>query len=121
MKVKLIKNPNKIKKFRAVLEDGRTVDFGLRGYSDYTKHLNPLRMRSYVSRHAGKIPASLMKESDPKRVHLAMLNINKSNRESWGIDGINTAGFWSRWLLWSAPTLSGAKRVISEKFKIVFT
>lgn len=121
MKVKLIKNPNTVKKFRVILEDGRKVDFGLRGYSDYTKHQNPLRMRSYVSRHAGKIPASVMKETDPKKVHRSMLRVANSNRESWGIKGVDTAGFWSRWLLWSAPTLSGAKKVISDKFNIVFT
>ena len=120
MKVKLIKNPNKKKKFKAILEDGRSVEFGLRGYSDYTKHQNPLRMRSYVSRHAGKIPVSVMKEVNPKKVHRSMLNVTSSNRESWGINGIDTPGFWSRWLLWSAPTLDGAKRVISNKFKVVF-
>ena len=120
MKVKLVKNPTKNKKFRVILEDGRQVNFGLRGYSDYTKHGNPLRMRSYVSRHAGNIPSSVMKETDPKKVQRAMLNVAKSNRESWGRNGLDTAGFWSRWLLWSHPTLEGAKRVISSKFNVTF-
>jgi len=43
MRVKVIRSPNPRKKFRAILEDGRTVDFGARGYSDYTKHKNPSR------------------------------------------------------------------------------
>jgi len=46
MRVKIIRSPNRKKKFRAVLEDGRTVDFGASGYSDYTKHRgNPKRYR----------------------------------------------------------------------------
>lgn len=53
MRVKIIRSPNPKKKFRATLEDGRTVDFGASGYSDYTKHKNPSRMRSYVLRHGG--------------------------------------------------------------------
>ena len=56
MQVKVVRSPNRKKKFRAILEDGRTVDFGARGYSDYTKHKTPSRMRSYVLRHGGRIP-----------------------------------------------------------------
>ena len=119
MKVKLTKSPNKRKKFRVVLKDGRKVDFGLVGYSDYTKHRNPLRMRAYVSRHAGNVPLSVMKEVDPVKVQKAMLNVTRSNRESWGHDGVATPGFWSRWLLWSHPNLEGAKKIISNKFNII--
>lgn len=41
MFVKIRRSPNPRKKFRVILEDGRTVDFGARGYSDYTKHRVP--------------------------------------------------------------------------------
>lgn len=96
MRVKIIRSPNSKKKFRAILEDGRTVDFGASGYSDYTKHKNPSRMRLYVTRHGG-------------------------GKENWGMSGIATAGFWSRWYLWSQPTIQGAKSFMSKKFGIKFT
>ena len=44
MRVKIVRSPDPKKKFRAILESGKTVDFGARGYSDYTKHKTPSRM-----------------------------------------------------------------------------
>jgi len=38
--------------------------------------------------------------------------------ETWSKKGLRTAGFWSRWLLWSKPTLSGAKKFMEKKFNI---
>jgi len=34
MRVRIIRSPDSKKKFRAILEDNKTVDFGARGYSD---------------------------------------------------------------------------------------
>ena len=76
------------KKYQVNFSDGSTVKFGAKGYSDYTMHKDPERMRRYLVRHR--------------------------RRENWS--NPKTAGFWSRWLLWSAPTLSGAKRIIRNKF-----
>ena len=117
MKVKLIKSPKITKKFRVIFEDGSKVDFGARGYTDYTKHQNPLRMRSYVRRHGGRTPEKVLKEISPSKVHRMMLNVNRSTKEDWS--NPKTAGFWSRWLLWSDPTLEGAKKVIKQKFNII--
>ena len=116
--VYLQKNPSNKKKYRVTLPDGERVEFGLRGYSDYTLHKNPLRMRSYVSRHGGNIPSVIMKMKDPKEVHRRMLKVNSSSREKWGRGGINTAGFWSRWLLWSQPSIKEAIKTIEKKFNI---
>ena len=80
MRVKIIRSPNPKKKFRAVLEDGRTVDFGASGYSDYTKHKNPSRMRSYVLRHGGQIPKRIVAERQPAMIHRMMRNIDKSDK-----------------------------------------
>ena len=113
MKFKLVKSPNSKKKFRVIFEDGSKVDFGARGYTDYTKHQNPLRMRSYVGRHGGIIPKKVLRETNPTKVHQMMLKVNKSDKENWSDP--KTAGFWSRWLLWSAPTLEGAKKVVQTK------
>ena len=97
MRVKIRRSPNPRKKFRATLEDGRFVDFGARGYSDYTKHKNPSRKKAYPLRHGAKKAG-----------------------ETWGIGGIDTAGFWSRWYLWSEPTIKGAEKLMSRKFRIEF-
>ena len=96
MRVKIIRSPNRKKKFRAILNNGRTVDFGATGYSDYTKHKNPSRMRAYVSRHGG------------------------SGTQDWSMSGINTPGFWSRWYLWSRPSIEESREFMSRKFGIKF-
>ena len=89
---KLQKNPDALKKFKVTLPNGRSVKFGARGYSDYTIHKDEARMKRYLDRHR--------------------------TREDWTKKGINTAGFWSRWLLWSKPSLKGAKKHIEKTFKI---
>ena len=120
MKVKIVISPDRKKKFRAILEDGRTVDFGARGYSDYTKHKTPSRMRSYVLRHGGRIPKRIIAERDPNRIQTLMLSINSSDKEDWKISGIDSAGFWSRWYLWSYPDFEGVKKFMSKRFGINF-
>ena len=94
-KYTLTKNPDKIKKFKVTLPDGRSVKFGARGYSDYTIHGDEERMKRYLTRHR--------------------------SREDWTKGGIDTAGFWSRWLLWSKPSLEGAKKLMERKFDITFS
>jgi hypothetical protein len=122
MRVKLIKSPNTKKKYRVIFEDGDTVDFGGKGYSDFTLHKNPLRMRSYLIRHGASpyISASLKKEKNPKRVLNSLLNVSNSHLENWKPSGIKTAGFWSRWLIWSIPSMNGAKKLMTKKFNITF-
>ena len=91
--VTLIKSPRRDKKFRVIFGDKTHVDFGQKGYSDYTIHKDTERMHRYLVRH--------------RRGH-----------EQWGIKGVKTAGFWSRWLLWSKPSLVGAKNLMKKKFGI---
>lgn len=92
MVIFLKKNPTSEKKFRVTFEDGKHVDFGARGYSDFTLHKDPARMKRYLQRHRA--------------------------RENWTKTGIKTAGFWSRWLLWSYPSLPKAKTFMEKKFHI---
>ena len=120
MQVKVVRSPDRKKKFRAILEDGRTVDFGARGYSDYTKQKTPSRMRSYVLRHGGRIPKRIIAERDPKRIQTLMLGVNSSDREEWKITGIDSAGFWSRWYLWSYPDFDSVRKFMSKRFGIKF-
>jgi hypothetical protein len=121
MRVKIIKSPDRKKKFRAVLEDGRTVDFGASGYSDYTKHKNPSRMRSYVLRHGGQVPKRTIAERNPERIHKMMLDVTSSDKEDWKRSGIDGAGFWSRWYLWSFPTFEGVRKFMKKRFGVVIT
>jgi hypothetical protein len=120
MHVKIIRSPDRKKKFRAILGDGRTVDFGASGYSDYTKHKTPSRMRSYVLRHGGRVPKRTIAERDPRRIQTMMLDVNSSDKEDWKISGIDGAGFWSRWYLWSYPDFEGVKKFMSKRFGIKF-
>jgi hypothetical protein len=116
IRVKLMKSPIKTKKFRVMFEDGRTVDFGGKGYSDFTLHREPRRMRFYVRRHGGKIPKDLMNETNSEKIYKNMKKVTVSDKEDWS-DPF-TAGFWSRWLLWSEPSMAGAKKFIEKTFSI---
>jgi hypothetical protein len=119
-KVKLTKSPIKAKKYRVTFADGYHVDFGASGYSDFTRHKNPFRMREYVRRHGGKITKSIMADENPNSVFERMLSVHSSSKEKWGKLGVKTAGFWSRWLLWSMPTLRDAKKLIARKYHVQF-
>ena len=120
MRVKIVRSPDRKKKFRAIFVDGRTVECGASGYSDYTKHKNPSRMRSYVLRHGGRVPKRIIAERDPKKIQTMMLEVTSSDKEDWKRSGIDGAGFWSRWYLWGHPTFEGAKKIITKKFGVVF-
>ena len=95
MKVVLKKSPKSQKKYRVIFDDGSHVDFGGKGYSDYTIHKDPLRMKRYLARHG----------------HAG---------QTWTKSGIKTAGFWSRWLLWSKPSMDEAKQLMTSRFGVEF-
>ena len=112
------------KKYSVRFLDGPHKDtivyFGGKGYSDYTNHGDPARMRRYVRRHGGVVPKSALMEKKPGKIHEKMLRVGRSDKEDWSRKGIATAGFWSRWLLWSQPSMSRAKRYLSERFGVFF-
>ena len=68
------------------------ISFGASLYSDYTIHKESDRKTNYLSRH-------------------------KTN-ENWGVTGIKSAGFWSRWILWNKPTLEDSIRDVNKIFNI---
>lgn len=96
MKIYLQKSSKTGKKWKVTIEgkQGRTktVHFGASGYQDYTQHKDKERKERYLARH--------------------------KSRENWGKSGIRTAGFWSRWLLWNKPTISGSLTDIRKRFKV---
>ena len=97
MIVYLEKSDKKDKKYKATIVKNdnnlKCVYFGAAGYSDYTKHKDKERMERY--------------------------NIRHKKRENWNKSGILTAGFWSKWILWSKPSFKDAKSYTEKKFNIV--
>ena len=75
------------KKFQAKFEDGPTVHFGSEGMSDYTLNKDEERRKQYLARHKA--------------------NENWNDKES--------AGFWSRYLLWEKPSLREAAKALRSK------
>lgn len=88
---RLGKSPIKGKKYRAYFSDGTHTDFGASGYSDFTKHKDPSRMKRYLARH--------------------------KKREDWG--NLKSPGALSRYILWNKPSLSASvadyKRRLSSR------
>lgn len=82
-------NDNKHKYYIAT-KSGKRVYFGANGYSDYTIHKDPERKKRYIERHR--------------------------KNENWTKSGIDTAGFWSRWLLWNEPTIKLSYEDIKKRF-----
>jgi len=89
--IKLIRSDRKGKKYMVRIGN-KTTHFGSTGYDDYTIHKDAKRKSNYISRH-------------------------KAN-ENWNKSGINTAGFWSRWLLWNLPSIGSSIRNIESRFNV---
>ncbi len=106
----LRRTPSGPKKFVVVINGTRTIRFGQLGASDYTLHKDFDRMVRYLRRHA--------RPEDFLRRGLRSLDDVRSSKEDW--DDIFTAGFWSRWLLWSRPGLKAAKAFMARRFGIRF-
>ena len=91
MEAVIQKSKNKDKKYDAIIDNKRRISFGNTGYSDYTKHHDKERKQRYIDRH-------------------------KKN-EDWGISGVKTAGFYSRWITWNKPTIKESVEDLNKKFK----
>ena len=82
--------PNK--KYYIITNNDKKVYFGQAGASDFTHHKDEARKQRYINRH-------------------------KKN-ENWSKSGIDTAGFWSKWLLWHLPTIKESYTDIKRRFSI---
>ena len=80
------------KKYYIITNDNKKVYFGQAGASDMSIHKNENRKNLYINRH-------------------------KKN-ENWSKSGIETAGFWSRCLLWNKPTIKESYIDIKRRFNI---
>jgi len=91
--VKIMRSPNKDKKYRAVFSRNgkiKNVDFGAAGMSDFTKHKDPERKQRYINRH--------------------------KSRENF--NDPTSRGALSRWVLWNKPSLSESVKDYKRKFKL---
>lgn len=109
------RSARKGKKWTAKLIDKKgyvvgTVNFGDSSRADFTKHHDKKRRWRYLKRMGGVYPENKKNDIDYQPT--------RSNKQNWTYSGWNTPGFWSRWLLWSAPTLSEAARGIQIRFDI---
>ena len=91
MDVVITKSKKPDKKYDARIDGTKTVSFGQKGASDFTKHKNTDRKERYIDRH-------------------------KKN-EDWTKSGVKAAGFWSKNLLWNKPTLKESIDDINKRFK----
>lgn len=80
--------PNK--KYYIITSTGKKVYFGAKGYGDFTTHKDESRKNAYIKRH--------------------------EKRENWSKSGIDSSGFWSRWLLWHKPTIKESYDDIKKRF-----
>ena len=87
----LKKSNRKDKKYMVKTPKGKTIHFGANGMSDYTIHKDHDRKLRYESRHR--------------------------KRENW--NDPNTAGFWSKNILWNLPSLQESIRKTEREYNII--
>ena len=92
MQVVISPSKNKNKKYKAVVNNEKTVHFGDSRYQDYTQHKNHKRKENYISRHSN---------------------------EDWSKSNIASPAFLSRFVLWEKPTLQGSINNLNNKYKDV--
>jgi len=85
----LYKLNNDKKKYMIITPDNKKIKFGDSNYEDYTIHKDPERKQNYISRH-----------SKDK------------------LDDINSAGFWSMFLLWHKKTIKQSIKDIEKHLHI---
>ena len=88
--IKIVKSPNKEKKYRAYFSNCKHTDFGAAGYSDLTQHKDFERQKRYLNRH--------------------------KSRENWRDP--TTAGSLSRYILWNKTTFRGSVADYKKRFNL---
>ena len=76
------------KKYDAIIDGNKTVSFGAKGYSGFTKHKDEERKKNYIARH-------------------------KPNQD-W--KDYTTAGFYAKHILWNKPSIEASVKDTNEKF-----
>ena len=89
--MKLVNHLKIIKTYDARIDGKKTVRFGDSKYQDFTAHKDHDRKQRYIDRHR--------------------------KNESWGKDGVDTAGFYSKHILWNKPTIQASVADLNNKDK----
>jgi len=94
----IISKSDRDKKYKAVFTDKdgkkkKTLHFGAKGMSDFTKHKDPKRKARYLARH------------NPK-----------NTKEDWSVP--DTPASLSRWILWNKPSLEESIKDYKKRFKL---
>jgi hypothetical protein len=84
-------------KYYIITNTGKKVYFGANGYNDYIIY-NSKFGREYADKK--------------KKAYIARHKVN----ENWSKSGINTAGFWSLYLLWNKTTLTESYEDVKKRF-----
>lgn len=84
------KSDKPTKKFYVITPQKKKIYFGAAGYDDFLHHKDVIRKHNYELRHR--------------------------KNENW--KDPNTAGFWSKHLLWGEPTLLSSIKNTEKEFKI---
>ena len=91
MIVEISKSNKSDKKLKAVINDNKTIHVGSSSHSDFTKHNDPKRKDRYINRH--------------------------KERENWTKSGVDTAGFYSKHILWGEKTIEKSIDKLNNKYK----
>jgi hypothetical protein len=83
-------NPKKKYTIIRLIPSLKYISFGDSRYEDFTTHNDSERKKRYLARH--------------------------KPTEDW--NNSETAGFWSRWLLWNKKTISASIRDMEKRFEI---
>lgn len=90
MEIVISPSTKKTKKYQAVIDGRKTVHFGAAGMSDFTKHKDEERKKRYIAR---------------------------MSNQDWSKSGVDTAGFYSRWINWNMPTIEESVKDLNKKYK----
>ena len=82
--------PNK--KYYIITSNNKKIYFGQESASDFTIHKDEERKQRYINRHKA------------------------NEKQYWNKSGIDTASFWSRFLLWEKPTINESYQYIKNKY-----
>ena len=87
--IKKSKNPKK--KYDAIIDGNKTVSFGAKGYSDFTKHKDEERKKNYIARHGAK-----------------------ASNQDW--KDYTKPSMWAKNILWNKPTIEASVKDTNKKF-----
>ena len=90
MKKKYILEKSNRKDKKLMVKNGKTIHFGAKGYTDYTINKNPNKKKNYIKRH--------------------IVNEDFNN--------LNSAGAWSRYILWEKKTIPNSIKSMENRFNI---